>query len=104
MTTSMTIRMDPEIKKESQELFRSLGLDMTTAINLFLRQSLMHRGLPFEVRQPRYNAETEAAMQEAELTNEASFNAADYNQDGVIDAFDMFYADRYVNTGTLLNG
>ena len=64
MTTSMTIRMDPEIKKESQELFRSLGLDMTTAINLFLRQSLMHRGLPFEVRQPRYNAETEAAMQE----------------------------------------
>ncbi|MDD6127664.1 MAG: type II toxin-antitoxin system antitoxin, RelB/DinJ family, partial [Veillonellaceae bacterium] len=42
----MTIRMDPEIKKESQELFRSLGLDMTTAINLFLRQSLMHRGLP----------------------------------------------------------
>lgn len=65
MTTSMTIWMDPEIKKESQELFRSLGLDMTTAINLFLRQSLMHRGLPFEVRQPRYNAETEAAMQEA---------------------------------------
>ena len=65
MTTSMTIRMDPEIKKESQELFRSLGLDMTTAIHLFLRQSLLHRGLPFEVRQPRYNAETEAAMQEA---------------------------------------
>ena len=65
MTTSMTIRMDPEIKKESQELFHSLGLDMTTAINLFLRQSLMHRGLPFEVKQPRYNAETEAAMQEA---------------------------------------
>ncbi|WP_294160628.1 type II toxin-antitoxin system RelB/DinJ family antitoxin [uncultured Selenomonas sp.] len=53
MTTSMTIRMDPEIKKEAQELFRSLGLDMTTAINLFLRQSLMHRGLPFAVRQPR---------------------------------------------------
>ena len=65
MTTSMTIRMDPEIKKDAQELFRSLGLDMTTAINLFLRQSLMHRGLPFAVRQPRYNAETEAAMQEA---------------------------------------
>lgn len=46
----------------------------------------------------------EAAIQEAEFTNEACFNAADYNQDGVIDVFDMFYADRYVNTGTLLNG
>ena len=49
-TTSMTIRMNREVKEESQKLFRSLGLDMTTAINLFLRQSLQHQGLPFEVR------------------------------------------------------
>ena len=46
----------------------------------------------------------EAAIQEAEFTNEACFNAADYNQDGVIDVFDMFYADRYVNTGMPPNG
>lgn len=38
------------------------------------------------------------------LNNTANFNAADYNQDGVIDAFDMFYADLYVNTGKLVNG
>ena len=79
MTTSMTIRMDPEIKKESQELFRSLGLDMTTAINLFLRQSLMHRGLPFEVRQPRFNAETESAMKEARAIANGTISAKKYS-------------------------
>lgn len=46
----------------------------------------------------------QAVAQKAEFTNEACFNAADYNQDGVIDAFDMFYSDLYVNTGKLLNG
>lgn len=48
-TTSMTIRMDRNIKEQSQKLFKSLGMDMTTAINIFLRQSLLHNGLPFDV-------------------------------------------------------
>lgn len=48
-TTSMTIRMDRNVKEQSQKLFKSLGMDMTTAINIFLRQSLLHNGLPFDV-------------------------------------------------------
>jgi len=48
--TSMTIRMNRNVKEESQKLFKELGLDMTTAINLFLRQSLLQGGLPFEVK------------------------------------------------------
>lgn len=48
-TTSMSIRMDRIVKEESQQLFKSLGMDMTTAINIFLRQALIHKGLPFEV-------------------------------------------------------
>lgn len=48
-TTSMSIRMDRTIKEQSQQLFKSLGLDMTTAINIFLRQALIKKGLPFEV-------------------------------------------------------
>ena len=39
---------------------------MSDAVNIFLRQSLKVGGLPFETRQPRYNAETEAAMKEAD--------------------------------------
>lgn len=48
-TTSMSIRMDRVVKKQAQQLFKSLGMDMTTAINIFLRQALIRKGLPFEV-------------------------------------------------------
>ena len=48
-TTTMSIRMDRTVKEQSQQLFKSLGMDMTTAINIFLRQALIHKGLPFEV-------------------------------------------------------
>ena len=47
--TTMSIRMDRTVKEQSQQLFKSLGMDMTTAINIFLRQALIKRGLPFEV-------------------------------------------------------
>jgi DNA-damage-inducible protein J len=43
----MNIRMDSEVKKQAQELFAEIGLDMTTAVNMFLRQSIRQRGIPF---------------------------------------------------------
>ena len=46
-TSSMTIRMDSEIKSQAQSLFAQFGLDMTTAINMFLRQAIYERGIPF---------------------------------------------------------
>lgn len=64
-TANLNIRIDPEIKSGAENLFASFGITITDAINIFLHQSLMEGGLPFEVRQPRYNAETEAAVQEA---------------------------------------
>lgn len=64
--TSMTIRMNREIKKEAQEIFSSLGMDMTTAINVFLRQAIYFRGFPFDVRLKEPNAETLAAFEEGE--------------------------------------
>jgi len=45
-------RVDPTLKGEVEELFRSLGLSTTEAITLFYHQVKMHRGLPFEVRIP----------------------------------------------------
>ena len=50
MNTSMNIRMDKDIKKQAQELFSKFGLDMTTAINMFLRQAIREQRIPFEVR------------------------------------------------------
>ena len=47
--TSTNISLDPELKRSSQELFADLGIDLSTAITLFLKQSLRVQGLPFAV-------------------------------------------------------
>lgn len=49
-STTISIRVDPEIKKQCEALYEELGLNLTTAINIFLRQSLRTGGLPFEVK------------------------------------------------------
>ena len=61
-----TVRMDSAIKKQCETLFNELGMNLTTAINVFLRQSLGVGGLPFDVRVEQPNKETIAAMLEAE--------------------------------------
>ena len=64
-TANINIRIDPETKLNAEKLFSSFGITITDAINIFLRKSIMEGGLPFEVKQPRYNMETEAAINEA---------------------------------------
>lgn len=64
--TSMNIRMDAEIKAQAQQLFASLGMDMTTAVNIFLRQALRYNGFPFEIRLDNPNSETLEAIREVE--------------------------------------
>jgi DNA-damage-inducible protein J len=64
-TANINIRIDPETKMRAEQLFARFGITVTDAVNIFLHQSLMVGGLPFEMKQPSYNYETEAAMQEA---------------------------------------
>ncbi len=64
-TANINVRIDPETKAGAEELFSSFGITITDAINIFLRKSIMEGGLPFEMKQPRYNVETEAAIKEA---------------------------------------
>ena len=54
----MNIRMDSEIKKKAQELFAQFGLDMTTAVNMFLTQSIRQRGIPFVLQLDPFYSET----------------------------------------------
>jgi DNA-damage-inducible protein J len=65
-TANLNIRIDPETKAEAESLYSAFGITVTDAVNMFLHQSIIVGGLPFELRQPRYNAETEAAMRECE--------------------------------------
>ncbi|MCQ2546365.1 MAG: type II toxin-antitoxin system RelB/DinJ family antitoxin [Clostridia bacterium] len=65
-TAVINVRVEPELKQLAEDLYKSFGITITDAINLFLNKSVMEGGLPFELKQPRYNAETEAAMAEAD--------------------------------------
>ena len=63
MDSNINIRVDSETKAQAQQLFNSLGIDLSTAVNMFLRQSIAFGGIPFIIR--RYNEETEQAIQNA---------------------------------------
>lgn len=64
-TTPTQIQIDADVKKQANDLFARLGLDMSSAVNLFLHQCVLRGGLPFNVEVPRYNQQTLAAMEEA---------------------------------------
>ena len=77
-TADLHIRIDPETKINAEQLFSTFGITITDAVIMFLRQSILVGGLPFELRQPRYNAETEAAIQEAKDINAGKIKAKVY--------------------------
>ena len=56
-TTLVQIRMDEDLKAQATSLFEDLGLDMTTAIRMFLKKAVMHEGLPFDVQRENQNHE-----------------------------------------------
>lgn len=64
-TVPTQVRIDENLKKQATELFSQLGMDMSSAMNIFLRQCVMRGGLPFDVVIPQYKPEVIAAMEEA---------------------------------------
>ena len=65
-TTNISIRMEKDLKEQAESLFSALGMNMTTAFNIFLRQSVRQGKIPFEVSLNVPNAVTIAAMEEAD--------------------------------------
>lgn len=63
-TTNLNIRIDKNIKYQAEEIFNELGLNMTTAINLFLRTTIREHGIPFELKLDVPNETTAAAIDE----------------------------------------
>lgn len=63
---STNITIDADVKKQSQELFANLGLDLSTAINIYLKKALLEQGIPFEVKRDIPNSITTKAIIDAE--------------------------------------
>ncbi len=73
-TAMIRARTEPALKAEAEATLQSLGLSPSTAINLFYRQIVEHRGLPFEVKLP--NVTTREAMRDAESGRDLSHGAS----------------------------
>ena len=65
-TANFNMRIEEQKKTDAEALYRTLGMTLPQAVNMFISQSLLVGGLPFDVRIPRFNLETETAMKEAE--------------------------------------
>ena len=80
-TTNLNIRIDKELKEQAEIFFNELGLNMTTAFNIFVRQSLRQGGIPFEITiktDPFYNpANLKILRQSIQDANEGKLTAHD---------------------------
>jgi DNA-damage-inducible protein J len=65
-TTNVTVRMDKDLKEQVEGLFSEMGMNLTTALNIFMRQVVRQGKIPFEISVNTPNAATIAAMQEIE--------------------------------------
>ena len=74
---SITARVDENVKKEAETLFKKMGLNMSTAMNLFLKKCILEQGIPFELKVP--NRETLKAMQETEDILSGKIEKKGYN-------------------------
>ncbi len=70
MKETISILIDSDIKKEATFILRQYGLDISSAVNLFLRQCVLRGGLPFDATLPSYKRKTLAAMEEAKKISE----------------------------------
>ncbi len=71
----INVNTDIETKEQAQKLLREMGLDMTTAINIYLKRIILEKGIPFEISVKTPNAETLAAMDEVKKMEK---NPAEY--------------------------
>jgi DNA-damage-inducible protein J len=67
---STSISIDADVKAKAQELFAEFGMDLSTAINIFLRQTIYERSFPFTIQREIPNETTLKAMDDAENDEE----------------------------------
>lgn len=63
-TTNLSIRTDKEVKEQAEKIFAELGLNMTTAVNMFLRTTIRENGIPFDLKLSVPNETTKLAIEE----------------------------------------
>ena len=61
-TINVTIRLDREVKEQAEKMFNDFGMNLSTAFNIFARQSLRQGRIPFEIYDPFYNEKNQTGL------------------------------------------
>jgi DNA-damage-inducible protein J len=89
-TANVFARIEPELKEDSESILSQLGIPMSNAIGLFLRQVVIHRGLPFEVKLPERKPVAADSLSVDEFNAEIEKGYRDMKEGKVRPASDVF--------------
>lgn len=73
-TINVTIRLDREVKEQAEKMFNNFGMNLSTAFNIFARQSLRQGRIPFEIYDPFYSEKNQAELSRRIADIEAGVN------------------------------
>ncbi len=79
-TTNLYVRVEPGLKEQAEAVLEQLGMPVSNAINIFLKQVVMQRGIPFDVKLPTSKPVEMAALSEAEVNQELEKGYSDFIQ------------------------
>ena len=79
LTTAINVNVDAKTKEEATTILKGLGLNMSTAINMFLTQIVKRDGIPFKIENPHPSKEMIRALKQAEDIIEGKVNEKGYN-------------------------
>ena len=83
-TATVSFRTDPKVKEEAKALYESMGMDLSTALNVFLRQSIRDNGMPFKIT--REQPESIEARRQTEAHEGRSFTSSESLMKDLMDA------------------
>ena len=89
-TKSVFIRIEPEVKEQAEFILEQLGIPMSNAVNMFLKQVVLQKGIPFELKIPSSRLLNVLDLSESELDAELEKGYSDYLNNNTFDAGSVF--------------
>ncbi len=91
-TTNINVRLEPELKEQAEFILGQLGIPVSNAVNMFLKQVVMQRGIPFEIKLPENKPVDILELTEDELNLELEKGYTDFIQENV-KSVDIAFSD-----------
>jgi len=79
-TTNINVRLDPELKEQAELILGQLGIPLSNAVNIFLKQVVIQRGIPFDVRLPSEKPIALSELNNLEINEELEKGYTDFTQ------------------------